>query len=78
VKAIETVRAGGRPPMALDAAAAAALVGPDTIDCIAPADRSEEHWSAAANAKRSAATWLPAARDGAAGDATPASAGAGR
>ena len=44
LKAIETVRAGGRPPMALDAAEAAALTGPDTIDCIAPAGRWEAHW----------------------------------
>ena len=55
------MRAGGRPPMALDAADAAALVGPDTIDCIAPADRWEAHWTDAARAKRSAAPWLAAA-----------------
>jgi len=61
VKAIETVRAGGQPPMALAAADAAALVGPDTIDCIAPAERWEAHWTDAARAKRSAATWLRAA-----------------
>jgi phthalate 4,5-dioxygenase oxygenase subunit len=58
VKAIETVRAGGRPPLALERAEAAALTGPDTIDCIAPADRWEQHWSEAASAKRTAATWL--------------------
>ena len=39
LKAIETVRAGGAPPMALSADEAAALAGPDTMDCIAPADR---------------------------------------
>jgi hypothetical protein len=64
VKAIETVRAGGRPPMALAAADAAALVGPDTIDCIAPADRWETHWTDAARAKRAAAAWLGAAAVG--------------
>jgi len=64
VKAIETVRAGGRPPMALAAADAAALVGPDTIDCIAPADRWETHWTDAARAKRTAAGWLGAAAAG--------------
>jgi len=40
---------------------AAALTGPDTIDCIAPAERWEAHWTDAARAKRSAATWLRAA-----------------
>lgn len=65
LKAIETVREGGRPPMALasDAeAAAAALTGPDTIDCIAPAASWETHWSSAAAAKRQGAAWLAAAR----------------
>ena len=37
LKAIETVRNGGTPPMVLSAEAAAAITGPDTIDCIAPA-----------------------------------------
>ena len=58
LKAIETVRAGGRPPMALTADEAAALAGPDTIDCIAPADRWEAHWTEAAAAKRAGAGWL--------------------
>ena len=58
LKAIDTVRAGGRPPMVLDRDAAAALTGPDTIDCIAPADRWSEFWSEAAVAKRSGASWL--------------------
>jgi len=62
LKAIETVRGGGRPPMALDAGAAAALTGPDTIDCIAPAERWSEFWSEQATAKRAGATWLGAAR----------------
>src|SRR5204863_7398175 len=39
VKAIETVRAGGRPPMALAAADAATLVGRDSIDWIVSDDR---------------------------------------
>ena len=60
LKAIETVRAGGRPPMALDAAQAAALRGPDTIDCIAPAASWETHWTEAAAAKRRGAAWLKA------------------
>jgi phthalate 4,5-dioxygenase oxygenase subunit len=60
VKAIETVRAGGRPPMALGAAEASALTGPDTIDCIAPADRWEAFWAEAAEAKRAGAPWRQA------------------
>ena len=60
LEAIETVRAGGRPPMALGAAEAAALRGPDTIDCIAPAASWEAHWTEAAAAKRSGAAWLKA------------------
>ncbi|MGZ5185226.1 MAG: aromatic ring-hydroxylating dioxygenase subunit alpha, partial [Caldimonas sp.] len=61
--AIETVRAGGRPPLALAGEAeAAALTGPDTIDCIAPAATWQAFWSAAAAAKRSGAGWLADAR----------------
>jgi hypothetical protein len=59
LKAIETVRAGGRPPMALPASEAAALRGPDTIDCIAPAEAWEAYWTDAARAKRAGAAWLP-------------------
>ncbi len=63
LKAIETVRAGGRPPMALDdAAAEAARTGPDTIDCIAPAASWEAYWARAAAAKRAGASWLGARR----------------
>ena len=58
MQAIETVRAGGVPPMALSAAAARAMTGPDTMDCIAPAQRWESHWREAAQAKRAAASWL--------------------
>ena len=58
LKAIETVRAGGRPPMALSAEDAAALRGPDTIDCIAPAEDWEAFWIRAAAAKRAGAAWL--------------------
>jgi phenylpropionate dioxygenase-like ring-hydroxylating dioxygenase large terminal subunit len=56
--AIEVVRAGGTPPMVLDAAASAAITGPDTIDCIAPAQGWEAFWQAAAAAKRQGAAWL--------------------
>jgi len=62
LKAIETVQAGGRPPMACaDEAAAAVLTGPDTIDCIAPAQGWEAHWAGAAGAKRRGASWLAGA-----------------
>jgi len=61
LKAIETVRAGGTPPMALDAAAAASLTGPDTIDCIAPSQGWESFWREQAAAKRDGAPWLRAA-----------------
>ena len=61
LKAIETVRQGGRPPMALSADAAARCTGPDTIDCIAPASGWEAFWTRAAAAKRAAAPWLQGA-----------------
>jgi phenylpropionate dioxygenase-like ring-hydroxylating dioxygenase large terminal subunit len=69
LKAIEQVAAGARPPMALNAVEAGALTGPDTIDCIAPADHWERHWRDAAAAKRRGASWLHA---GALHDARPA------
>jgi hypothetical protein len=62
LKAIETVRQGGRPPLVLTAQEAAALTGPDTIDCIAPAARWAEFWWNAATAKRRGAAWLAAPR----------------
>ena len=62
LKAIDTVRAGGRPPMALAEDEALALTGPDTVDCVAPASTWAEHWAGIAEAKRDAATWLAAAR----------------
>jgi hypothetical protein len=48
--------------MALDAAAAATLTGPDTIDCVAPAQDWERFWQDAAAAKRRGAAWLAGAR----------------
>lgn len=60
LQAIDTVEAGGTPPMALDAAAAAAITGPLTIDCIAPAQGWEAHWAGQARALREAAPWLAA------------------
>jgi hypothetical protein len=52
--------------MALTPEAAAALTGPDTIDCIAPAARWEAFWREAAGAKRAGAPWLARAAAGAA------------
>jgi len=58
LKAIDTVEAGGTPPMVLSAEQAAALRGPDTMDCIAPAQDWAAFWQNAAAAKRAAAPWL--------------------
>jgi len=58
LKAIETVQAGGTPPMVLSADAAAALQGPDTIDCIAPGANWQAFWQQQAAAKRQGAPWL--------------------
>ena len=58
LNAIDTVRQGGRPPMALTADEAAALRGPDTIDCIAPAASWQQHWRDAVARKREGAEWL--------------------
>jgi phthalate 4,5-dioxygenase oxygenase subunit len=75
--AIETVRSGGTPPGVLDAASAAALTGPDTIDCVAPAARWEATWREGVAAKRALAAWLqpaavrPEATNGLAGVAVP-------
>jgi len=63
LKAIATVQAGGTPPLAGPDAAAAALQGPDTMDCIAPAADWQAFWQRAAAAKRAGAAWLnPAAQ----------------
>jgi len=61
LKAIQTVREGGSPPMVLDAAQAQALSGPDTMDCIAPADDWQNFWQQAAQRKRQGAQWLASA-----------------
>ncbi len=58
LKAIDTVEAGGTPPMVLSPDEAAALQGPHTIDCIAPAERWQAFWQEAVAAKRAAAPWL--------------------
>jgi phenylpropionate dioxygenase-like ring-hydroxylating dioxygenase large terminal subunit len=58
LKAIQTVQDGGTAPMVLTAEQAAVLRGPDTMDCIAPADRWQAFWKDAAEAKRAGAPWL--------------------
>jgi hypothetical protein len=58
LKAIQTVAEGGTPPMVLNGAEAAALQGPDTIDCVAPAQGWQDFWQQAATAKREGAAWL--------------------
>ncbi|MFN9765172.1 MAG: aromatic ring-hydroxylating dioxygenase subunit alpha, partial [Pseudomonadota bacterium] len=61
LQAIETVRNGGAPPLAVDAEAAAALSGPDTIDCIAPEQDWQAYWKSHAADQREGAAWLAAA-----------------
>jgi hypothetical protein len=58
LQAIDAVEAGGRPPMALSAQAASAIRGPDTIDCIAPAEHWDAFWQEQVRAKRAGASWL--------------------
>jgi phthalate 4,5-dioxygenase len=58
LKAIDAVEAGAAPPMVLSAEQAAALQGPDTMDCIAPAADWQAFWQRAAAAKRAGAAWL--------------------
>ncbi len=58
LRAIASVQEGGTPPMWLNAEQAAQLTGPDTVDCIAPADDWPTFWQAAAAAKRAGAPWL--------------------
>ena len=57
LKAIEAVQAGGLPPGAADPANADALVGPDTVDGIAPAGEWQAWWRAQVQAKREHAPW---------------------
>jgi phthalate 4,5-dioxygenase len=60
--AIATVAAGGRPPLALEAGQGGSVTGPDTIDCIAPAQDWQAFWTAQVDAKRAGAPWLQADR----------------
>jgi phenylpropionate dioxygenase-like ring-hydroxylating dioxygenase large terminal subunit len=57
LKAIETVQAGGGAPGVADAALAAQMAGPDTVDGIAPAGEWPTWWKEQVRAKRAAAPW---------------------
>lgn len=61
VDAIHRVRVGERPPMVLDAQAAASITGPPAIDAVVPADRWQEYWREADARRRRACPW-PAPR----------------
>lgn len=58
LEAIATVKAGGKPPAVYGEQEAAALVGPDTVDGVAPAQAWEKFWVDTALAKRARAHWL--------------------
>ena len=57
-KAIDAVQQGGTAPGMADAAQAAAMRGPDTVDGIAPAGHWPAWWQTAVKAKRANAAWL--------------------
>ena len=59
-QAIDDVEAGGTPPLVLGAAEAAALQGPATIDCVAPAGDWAAFWQLQEAARRAGAAWLNA------------------
>ncbi|MDB5941501.1 MAG: phthalate 4,5-dioxygenase (Phthalate dioxygenase)-like protein [Ramlibacter sp.] len=82
LKAIETVQAGGVPPGAADATQSAAMVGPDTVDGIAPAGAWPTWWREQVQAKRERAPWasphpdpLPAGEGTNAGTPSPSQQG---
>jgi phthalate 4,5-dioxygenase oxygenase subunit len=57
LKAIESVQAGGVAPGVADAALAAQMTGPDTVDGIAPAGAWPAWWKEQVRAKREGAPW---------------------
>jgi phenylpropionate dioxygenase-like ring-hydroxylating dioxygenase large terminal subunit len=61
LKAIETMQAGGAAPYAADASLAAQMVGPDTVDGIAPAGTWATWWQDEARRKRAGASWIQCA-----------------
>ena len=58
LKAIESVQKGGPAPGIADTALVADMVGPDTVDGIAPSDDWANWWQRTARAKREGAAWL--------------------
>ena len=60
LQAIERVQQGATAPFAGDAALAAQLHGPDTVDGIAPAGAWSDWWQQQVQAKRRAAPWTEA------------------
>ncbi|TAG33102.1 MAG: aromatic ring-hydroxylating dioxygenase subunit alpha [Polaromonas sp.] len=60
LKAIDTVEKGGTAPGIADAVLAAEMIGPDTVDGIAPAGDWLNWWQSTARAKREGAAWLAA------------------
>jgi len=58
LKAIDGVKAGATAPGVADPAQADAMLGPDTVDGVAPADEWQQWWAREAQAKRTAAPWL--------------------
>jgi len=55
--AIEAVGGGGRPPMVLDATAAAAMTGPAAIDGIGPSEDWQTYWQNTDANRRRASSW---------------------
>jgi hypothetical protein len=55
--AIAEAGAGGRPPMMLDAAAAAAMTGPAAIDGIGPSEDWQGYWQNTDKRRRQASGW---------------------
>jgi phthalate 4,5-dioxygenase len=55
--AIAARESGGRPPMLLDAAAAAALTGPAAIDGIGPSEDWQTYWQKTDMSRRRASSW---------------------
>jgi phthalate 4,5-dioxygenase oxygenase subunit len=58
LKAIESVQAGGPAPGVADPALAAQMIGPDTVDGIAPAGAWPTWWKEEVRAKRESAPWI--------------------
>ena len=70
-QAIDTVEAGGNPPMYLSTQAAEEIRGPVTVDGIGAADAWQQYWLEADRRKREAASWTaisPSPRGGGVGE----------